>query len=99
MSRKRTTYPKEYKIEVVRQAATRGGAQVGEELGIHPVMISRWKRELELGGEEAFVGSGHARDKELSSLLKEVKRLREENEILKKAYGVLRKSPRQGTGS
>ena len=45
-------------------------------------------------GERPFPGKGNPQDPELAALLKENARLREDNEILKKAVGIFTKLPR-----
>ena len=43
---------------------------------------------MEKGVENPFPGQGNAQDPELAQLKREMARLREENEILKKAVGI-----------
>ena len=68
---------------------------VAEKLGIKFQVLYRWLDEYKTYGEEAFVGSGHLRsqDAELKKLQKELKELRIENEILKKAAAYFAKHP------
>jgi len=85
---KRRKYTQEFKEEAVK-LVTEQGYQVGEaarNLGIHPNMLSRWKRQLE-GDDESSSGTGNLHDvqAELQRLRKENKRLKMEREILKKA--------------
>lgn len=44
--------------------------------------------------DHPFPGKGNPQDPELTALLKENARLREDNEILKKAVGIFTKLPR-----
>lgn len=73
----------------------RGGERrvvdVASELGIRPDMIRKWRKLMEQDGDGAFPGAGRVResDEELSRLRREVRRLREEREILKKAMAIL----------
>jgi len=53
-------YDKEFKMEAVRLASEPGNTQaaIEQDLGIGQGVISRWKRELERNGEQAFPGKG-----------------------------------------
>ena len=72
-------------------------AQVARELGIEEGSLRRWKRRLEEEGDGAFPGRGKARklvrDEELERLRKEVSRLRQERDILKKAVAYFANQP------
>ena len=61
--------------------------ETAENLGIHPGQINTWKRELSAHSEQAFPGNGRlkADDEEIRKLRLELKRTREERDILKKA--------------
>jgi transposase len=85
----RKTFTTEFKLEAVRLLRIGGKdiAQLARELGVRRNQLYKWKAEIESHGDQAFPGSGR-RAKEKShahDLETEVKRLREENEILKKA--------------
>ncbi len=85
----RRKHSKEFKLEAVR-LATQPGATVrgtAENLGIHPSMLQTWKRELAVDGDQAFPGNGRlkADEEEIRKLRLELKRTREERDILKKA--------------
>jgi transposase len=61
------------------------------DLGINETMLRRWMqqtRESVGSGLRAFPGHGRPRDAELARLRKEVKALRDANEILKKAAAI-----------
>ncbi len=68
----------------------------GQLLKIHPNLISRWAKELKESGHEAFPGIGHQRPEleEIARLKREVKRLQEENEIIKKSLGYFARETR-----
>ena len=90
----RKTYPKEFKEQAVRLLQKNGNkSQVARELGITSGMLARWERQAMQNGEKAFPGKGKPQDEELYLLKKEVVRLKEENEILKKAMGIFIKRP------
>ena len=91
----RKNYTPEFKREAVRLAhSTNNVAATARGLGIDHSLLVRWKQQLEHEGERAFPGNGNPRDQELAQLKRENARLREENDILKKAVGVFSKSPR-----
>ena len=85
--RERRKFSKEFKTEAVRLSKEHGVSATAERLGIGPDSISRWKKRLEEDGSEAFRGNGNrtALEEENRQLRLEVKRLKEEAEILKKA--------------
>ena len=68
---------------------------VAEKMGLNEVMLYRWVSEYRQNGDEAFMGSGHPApaDAELRKLKRENERLRQENEILKKAAAYFAKHP------
>jgi transposase len=87
----------EVKREAVRLAKERGNVEeTARELGIHSTMIHRWKRRLSTvtDHEVAFPGHGNPKDPQLAQLERENARLKEENEILKKAVGIFTSRPR-----
>jgi transposase len=86
----RRSFTREYKLEAVRAAERAGNvARTARDLGISDSLIHRWKRELSSDGHRAFPGNGSPRDEELARLQRENKRLQQENEILKKAVGIV----------
>ena len=87
MTRKR--YSREFKIEAVKLVVEQGLTitQASQDLGIHANMLSRWKQQYYEDNSSSFPGNGKLKpqDDELQRLRKEVARLREERDILKKA--------------
>ena len=86
----RRVHTAEFKAEAVALAEKREKpiSQVALDLGINENVLRRWMkqtREAADTGLQAFPGHGRPRDAELARLRKEVKSLREANEILKKA--------------
>ena len=51
-------------------------------------MVYRWRRQLETEGVQAFPSDGNPRDEELARLRKEVRELREEQDIVRKAAAI-----------
>lgn len=92
MTRKpRVSYSPEFKREAVRLLlqGDKQAAQLARELGVPRNKLYRWKDIVEQRGDEAFPGSGKRSTATVKgstrALEAEVKRLQEENEILKKA--------------
>jgi len=87
MSQKRThkQYTKEFKEEAVALVLEQGYsvAQAAKSLGIGPSLLYKWKEKIEAQREGVSLVEDE-RD-ELKRLRKEVKELRMEKEILKKA--------------
>ena len=96
-------YDREFKVEAVRLASEPGNTQAGIErdLGISQGVISRWKRELKLDGEDAFPGKGRLKpqDEEFRRLKRENERLRRERDILKKAVAIFSEDPHRYSDS
>ena len=89
MGRVRSRYPREFKIEVVRriESGEKSLSEVCRELNLDRAYVSRWKAELSKKGEKAFPKKRREEplNSEAAALRKEIERLKEENEILKKA--------------
>ena len=89
MTQKRKHYSKQFKIDAVKLVTEQGYkvSEAARNLGIHHSSLRNWKKQLETDGNQSFPGKGHmTSDKEeLYRLRKEVKKLRMEREILKKA--------------
>jgi transposase len=93
---KRKQYSSEFKHEAVR-LVTEGGlsmAQVARDLGLDDNLVSRWKKEAQRNGQQAFPGQGHPQDEELARLRRENEVLRQEREILKKAISIFSQAGR-----
>ncbi len=88
MPRSRRRFSREFKVEAVRQVLDGGSplAQVARELDVSASVLRRWKQQFEEDPSEAFPGNGRmkAEDDELRRLRKEVVRLRQERDFLKK---------------
>jgi transposase len=86
----RRVYTREFKAEAVALAGKheKPVSQIARDLGINENQLYRWIQQARSSagtGLPPFPGHGRPRDEELSRLRKEVKALREANEILKKA--------------
>jgi len=89
MAEKRKYYSKQFKIDAVNLVTEQGykTSEAARNLGIHHSSLRRWKNQLITDGSKAFPGKGHIspEKEELHLLRKEVRQLRMEREILKKA--------------
>ena len=91
----RKLYTEEFKRDAVRLAKERGNlSQTARDLGLCAPVLQRWKRALEQAPQRPFPGNGNPKDPDLARLERENARLREENEILKKAVGIFTSRPR-----
>ena len=86
----RRQYTPEFKQEAVR-LITEGGvstARAARDLGVSRSLLGKWKKQIEGArgtGLHVFPGHGNPIDEEIVRLRREVKVLREERDILKKA--------------
>ena len=89
--RQRQRYNREFKLEAVRQLelGQKPATQLAAELGIRRNQFHKWQEQLHgKGPERAFRGPGAKSLSELSEverLRRELKRVTEERDILKKA--------------
>lgn len=85
----RKQYTREYKREAARLAEESGQplAEVARDLGIHPNTLYKWRRAYLADGEDAFPGQGKLTpaEEEIRRLRRELARVKEERDILKKA--------------
>jgi transposase len=90
----RKTYTQEFKRDAVRLAEeSKNICGVARDLGIDHSMLRRWKRQMGSGTDNPFPGKGNPSDPELAKAHREIARLKEENEILKKAVTIFTKRP------
>jgi transposase len=82
-------YSAEFKIEAVKRVEKTGETitKVASDLGVKPTTMQGWVNKYKNSPNVPFPGSGHLKpeDEKLKKLEKEIKDLKEENEILKKA--------------
>jgi len=64
--------------------------KVARELDIHPNLLHLWRRRFLAQGDKAFVGKGRVRpeEAEIRGLWKQLEKVRQERDILKKALAV-----------
>lgn len=96
----RRQYTAEFKREAVQLSETSGKriVQVARELGIAPKLLYRWRAELLAQGADAFPGPGQgpASAQEVATLRRELERVRQERDILKKALSIFSQVERSG---
>ena len=95
MTKTRKTYDKEFKLSAVKMI-TEGGmklSEVSRDLGVNENSLHKWKKDYLSDQQQAFPGKGRMKpeEEELRRLEKELKRVKLENEILKKAIGYFTK--------
>ena len=84
------TYTKEFKLEALRlmEQTDRPASAIAMELGIRRNQLYKWKEQMDKKGDVASAKKGRPKkedESETAKLRAENKRLKEENEILKKA--------------
>jgi len=86
MSRPRRKFTQAFKLEALARAREDGRtlAQVARELEVRPDLLRRWKAELEPEAVDARVATLSPAE-ELRRLRREVARLKQERDFLKKA--------------
>ena len=85
--KERRRFPKEFKLEAVRQSEREGvtARQVAEELGIPDKLLYKWRREFLKEPEQSISENQASLEAEVRRLRRENERLLEERTILKKA--------------
>ena len=98
MADQRRKFPREYKIEAVRRVIDGGEtvAEVARSLGLQRNLLYGWLRQFERDATEAFRGNGNvtSQDEEVRRLRRELSRVTEERDILKKATAFFAKESR-----
>lgn len=84
------TYTKEFKLEALRMMdeSDRPASEIAMNLGIRRNQLYKWKEQMNKKGDVASAKKGRPKKEEQSELAtvkQELKRVKEENEILKKA--------------
>ena len=107
-AKKTHRYTEEFKAKAVQLSSLEGVQvqQIAESLGIHPFMLSRWRKEYR---EERIVADGRKRvmkshkgkdeSGRVRELERQVARLETENDLLKKWQRFLAERRRSGSGS
>ena len=92
MPKPQPTFTTEFKREAVHLAQSSGKpkAQIARELGISDSALYSWCKQAAEHGGEAFPGKGHQTpiEEENHRLKRELERVQQERDILKKALGI-----------
>ncbi len=95
MGEKNRHFSREFKMDAVQLVTEKKMSvrKVAEELDIHPNLLQIWKSRFLKDGEKAFSGKGRiAPEKaQIRRLEKDLERIKEERDILKKALAVFSK--------
>ena len=93
----RRQYTAEFKREAVQLSESSGKSirQVAQELGVPTKLLYRWRSELLKCGADAFPGHGTLppSEQEVAALRRELERVRQERDILKKALSIFSQVP------
>ena len=87
--KERRSFSREFKLEAVRLITHKGYsiAEASRSLGVDYSVLRRWKSQFEHDPQHAFPGKGQLKppDEEIRRLKKQLDRVTEERDILKKA--------------
>jgi transposase len=97
-TKSRRHFDQQFKVDAVRLVTESGRpvSEIAKELGINRNQLDHWKRLLgKKALQAAFPGNGNLNPekKELEELRRELARVKEEREILKKAMAVFSRRP------
>jgi transposase len=85
----RKQFTPEFKREAVQlvESGSRSASELARELGVRRNQLYKWQREFQARGTGAFPGSGARKERttEIARLKRELARVTEERDILKKA--------------
>jgi len=89
------TFDKDFKVNAVKLVleGSRSMTKVATELGISPNTLTNWKKDYLKDKENSFPGKGYQKpdDAELTRLRRQLARVTQERDILKKAIAVFTK--------
>ena len=92
MKKQRQSFSREFKLEAVRlmEEGKKAPAELARELGLRRNQLYKWKEKTDKHGGSAFPGPGRrlsagSEAEENGRLKRELEKVKEENEILKKA--------------
>ncbi len=98
MGERNRHFSREFKRDAVQLVTERGMpvGKVARELDVHPNLLHQWRRKVLKDGDRAFVGKGRVtpEEAEIRRLKKDLEKVREERDILKKALAFF---PKQRT--
>jgi transposase len=89
------TFDKDFKVNSVKLVleGSRSMTKIANELGISPNTLTNWKKEYLKDKDNSFPGKGYQKpdDAELTKLRRQLARVTQERDILKKAIAVFTK--------
>ena len=98
MGRVRKKYPREFKVEAVKQMESGEYtlSELARRLGVTPTLLCDWRKEMIRKQADAFPGHGKQRGDaaEISRLKRELEQVKEERDILKKAMAFFARESR-----
>lgn len=85
----RKRYSRQFKLDALELVRTSGKTQteIERDLGLYGGQLSDWKKQLAQDGDSAFPGSGNVKESDA-----EMRRLRRENELLRRERDILKKA-------
>ena len=88
---KRRMFDRNFKLDILRQIEQLPMAEVCRENNLHPVLVTRWKREQQQYPKDAFKGRGkqYKLEAEIAKLQRHIGELYVENALLKKTMASL----------
>ena len=92
-----------FKSTAIELSYVRGNVrEVAEELGIHPELLYRWRREKNKYENNSFPGRGNPKltdeQREIAELKKQLRDAQLERDILKKAISIFSTSDKKDSG-
>lgn len=99
MTQKRKTYDAAFKRQAVALSKGRKNlSELARELGIRPQQLYSWRKEYQEFGEGSFPGNGNLKltpeQERVHELEKQLRDIKIEHEILKKAVAIFSKTDR-----
>lgn len=89
--RLRRTFTREFKLSIIRELETKSAIEISKEHNLHPMLISKWKKDYEKDPKVAFSGKGNIWKEEAKIVQYErlIGQLYAENAFLKKTSAIL----------
>ena len=99
----RRTFTREFKLEAVRLIKERGVGytQASQDLGVHQSQLRSWVKAFADDPAQAFPGQGQMKPEqaEIAQLKQEIRKLKAERDILKKASAYFAKELKRDSSS
>lgn len=97
-STRRRRFDAQFKLDAIRliEDTSRTVRDIAKDLGVRPEMLYRWQRELEQDPKQAFPGKGNMKPEQdqVRQLERELARVTQERDILKKALAFFSRNER-----